>query len=69
MFSFYCTYTYYILVFQDVPQLVLVGGTSCLTGIEKEIEQLTKIPTYKPQNPLFVTPLGIALNCVAEEDI
>ena len=54
---------------QDVPQLVLVGGTSCLTGIEKEIEQLTKIPTYKPQNPLFVTPLGIALNCVAEEDI
>lgn len=50
---------------QDVPQLVLVGGTSCLTGIEGEISRLTGIPTYKPANPLFVTPLGIALNCRA----
>lgn len=53
---------------REVPQLVLAGGTSCLTGIEEEIEHLTGIPTYKPENPLFVTPLGIALSCVAEEE-
>lgn len=48
---------------RDVPQLVLVGGSSCLTGIENEIEKLTGVKTYKPQNPLFTTPLGIALSC------
>jgi ethanolamine utilization protein EutJ len=47
----------------DVDNLVLVGGTSCFTGIEKEIEKGTGIPTHKPKNPFFVTPLGIALSC------
>ncbi|NLL62704.1 MAG: ethanolamine utilization protein EutJ [Ruminococcaceae bacterium] len=46
-----------------VERLVLVGGSSCFTGIEKTIEELTGISTYKPNNPLFVTPLGIALSC------
>lgn len=50
----------------DVDQLVLVGGSSCLTGIEEEIEKKTGIPTHKPANPLFVTPLGIAMS--AEPD-
>jgi ethanolamine utilization protein EutJ len=47
----------------NVDNLVLVGGTSCFTGIEKEIEKSTGIPTHKPKNPFFVTPLGIALSC------
>lgn len=51
---------------QEVDMLVLVGGSSCMTGIEQEIEKLTKIATYKPKNPLFVTPLGIALSCTKE---
>ena len=50
----------------DVPQLVLVGGSSCLTGIDEEIGRLTGIRTYKPSNPLFTTPLGIALSCTEE---
>lgn len=50
----------------DVKEISLVGGTSCLTGIEKIIEKQTGIPTYKPQNPMFVTPLGIALSCTQE---
>lgn len=50
----------------DVPQLVLVGGSSCLSGIEDEIGRLTGIQTYKPVSPLFTTPLGIALNCTEE---
>ena len=50
----------------NVEQLVLVGGSSCLTGIEGVIEKMTGIPTYKPANPFFVTPLGIALGCTDE---
>lgn len=50
----------------DVKELYLVGGTCCLTGIESIIEKRTGIPTFKPDNPMFVTPLGIALNCTQE---
>lgn len=46
-----------------VENLFLVGGTACLTGIENIIEKTTGIKTYKPKNPMFVTPLGIALSC------
>jgi len=47
----------------DVKEISLVGGTCCLTGIEKIIEKRTGIYTHKPLNPMFVTPLGIALSC------
>ncbi len=50
----------------DVQEICLVGGTCCLTGIEKIIEKKTGIYTHKPQNPMFVTPLGIALSCTQE---
>ncbi len=47
----------------DVKSISLVGGTACLTGIEEIIQNYIKIETYKPRNPMFVTPLGIALSC------
>jgi len=50
----------------DVKEISLVGGTCCLGGIEKIIENQTGIYTHKPQNPMFVTPLGIALSCTQE---
>jgi ethanolamine utilization protein EutJ len=50
----------------DVGEISLVGGTSCLAGIEGIIEKKTGIYTHKPKNPLFVTPLGIALSCTQE---
>ncbi|MGF2942234.1 ethanolamine utilization protein EutJ [Enterococcus xiangfangensis] len=50
----------------EIDELYLVGGTACLTGIEEIIEAKTKIKTYKPHNPMFVTPLGIALSCTDE---
>lgn len=50
----------------DIDTVVLVGGSSCLSGIEKIVEKNTGIRTLKPDNPLFVTPLGIALNCTRE---
>jgi ethanolamine utilization protein EutJ len=52
----------------DVKEIYLVGGTCCLQGIEKVIAKRTGLPTFKPQNPMFVTPLGIALNCKQETD-
>lgn len=51
----------------DVQEISLVGGTCCLSGIEDIIEKQTGIFTHKPQNPMFVTPLGIALGCTQEE--
>lgn len=50
----------------DVREISLVGGTCCLDGIEGIIEKQTGIATYKPKNPMFVTPLGIALSCRQE---
>lgn len=50
----------------DVNEIYLVGGTCCLTGFEAIIEKYVGIPTYKPQNPMFVTPLGIARSCTKE---
>ena len=50
----------------DVNEISLVGGTCCLTGIEEIIEKQTGVYTHKPRNPMFVTPLGIALSCTQE---
>lgn len=46
---------------QNIQAVYLVGGTSCFTNIEKIIETDLGLPVIKPQNPLLVTPLGIAL--------
>lgn len=51
----------------DVSEIVLVGGTAELTGIEAPIEKMLGIPVRKPNHPMFVTPLGIALGCLAGE--
>lgn len=51
----------------DVDVLYLVGGTCCFTGIEEVIEKQTGVMTRKPANPMFATPLGIALSCTQEE--
>lgn len=50
----------------SVDEISLVGGTCCLTGIEGIIEKSTGIYTHKPKNPMFVTPLGIALSCTQD---
>ena len=51
----------------QVDELSLAGGTCCFTGIEDIIEKKTGVFTHKPRNPMFVTPLGIALSCIQEE--
>jgi ethanolamine utilization protein EutJ family protein len=48
----------------SVDTIYLCGGTCCLTGIETVFEKASGIRTIKPKNPFFVTPTGIAMNCV-----
>jgi ethanolamine utilization protein EutJ len=45
-----------------VDTLYLVGGTFAYPGMDKVIEEYTGVETVLPGNPLFVTPLGIAMN-------
>lgn len=47
----------------DVKDVYLVGGTCCLKGIERVMEEVLGLPVHKPNNPLLVTPIGIALSC------
>ena len=43
-------------------EIFLVGGTCCLAGIEQVFSSELDLPVFKPENPLLVTPLGIALS-------
>ncbi len=44
-----------------VDRLYLVGGTCAYPGMDQVIEEVTGVETFLPGNPLFVTPLGIAM--------
>ena len=46
----------------DVETIYMVGGTANLKGIAAVVEEVTGIRTVVPVQPLFVTPLGIAMN-------
>ncbi len=49
---------------ETVDQIALCGGSCCLTGIEQVFQaQLPGKEIWKPEKPLLVTPVGIALNC------
>jgi ethanolamine utilization protein EutJ len=47
---------------RSVPSVTLVGGASAFAGMADVVAEYTNIPTWVPPNPLFVTPLGIALH-------
>ena len=47
---------------RNVPSIVLVGGASAFPSMAEVVQDYTQIPTWVPPNPLFVTPLGIALH-------
>lgn len=46
----------------DVDQITLVGGTALFPGIAEVIEEVIGRPTQVVHNPLFVTPIGIAMH-------
>ncbi|HLO27623.1 MAG TPA: ethanolamine utilization protein EutJ [Anaerolineales bacterium] len=45
-----------------VERIYLVGGTCAYPGMSEVIQEITGVETVLPGNPLFVTPLGIAMN-------
>jgi ethanolamine utilization protein EutJ len=46
---------------RSVERLYLVGGACAFPGMDRVIEEVTGVPTCLPGKPLFITPLGIAL--------
>ena len=53
----------------NVQSLTLVGGTSAFPGMGQVIQDFTGIPTAVAEQPMFVTPLGIAIYDGAMSDI
>lgn len=45
-----------------VDKIYLVGGTCAYPGMNEVIQEVTGIEAVLPGNPLFITPLGIAMN-------
>jgi ethanolamine utilization protein EutJ len=50
-----------------VPTVCLVGGTVAFPGFARVVEEASGLNTVVPVSPLFVTPLGIAMNAPAHE--
>ncbi|MDO5516310.1 MAG: ethanolamine utilization protein EutJ [Clostridium sp.] len=48
----------------DVPAIYIVGGASSFKEFNKVFEKEIGIKTIKSNEPLLVTPLGIAMNCI-----
>lgn len=46
----------------NVDVIYLVGGTSMFPGMGQVIERVTGVRTIVPPRPIFITPLGIAMN-------
>lgn len=47
-----------------VKTIYVVGGACCFSDFENVFKKQTGILTVKPEHPLLVTPLGIAMNCI-----
>jgi ethanolamine utilization protein EutJ len=47
---------------RSVNLITMVGGSSAFLGMADVIQEYTGIPTRVASNPLFVTPLGLALH-------
>lgn len=48
----------------DVDKIYVVGGACCFDEFESVFTKEIGIETIKPEHPLLITPLGIALNCL-----
>lgn len=50
----------------DVERIYVVGGACCFSEFQQIFEKEIGIETVKPEEPLLVTPIGIAMNCGTE---
>jgi ethanolamine utilization protein EutJ len=48
----------------DVEAIYLCGGACMLGGIGEVFETVCGVRAYVPENPILITPIGIALNNV-----
>jgi ethanolamine utilization protein EutJ len=48
---------------RNVPEIVLVGGTTKFHRTAEVVEQFTDIAAWVPDHPEWVTPIGMAMNC------
>ena len=46
----------------QIPEIALVGGTSAFYRAAEVVEEYTGIPTWVPEHPALVTPIGMAIN-------
>lgn len=46
-----------------IKSLTLAGGSAAYPGFDRVIEEYTGIPAVVAPHPMFITPLGIAMNC------
>ena len=46
----------------QVPEIALVGGTSAFYRAAEVIQEYTGIPTWVPDHPALVTPIGMAIH-------
>lgn len=49
----------------DVEKIYLCGGACRLAGVVEVFEDVCGIPALAPENPMLITPLGIAMSCPA----
>ncbi len=49
----------------DVKSIVMVGGCSAFVRMAEVVQEYTGIATHVPDNPMLVTPLGMALHDAA----
>lgn len=54
------------LVGHEVETVHLVGGACTFSGFDDVFSKVLGLEICKPEEPLLVTPLGIALNCKGE---
>ena len=47
---------------RSVDTIYLVGGTCAYPGMDQVVAEYTGVKTLLPGNPLFITPLGIAMH-------
>ncbi len=47
---------------KPIGGITLVGGAACFPGMAEVVQNYTGIQTKRPEKPLFVTPIGIAMH-------
>jgi ethanolamine utilization protein EutJ len=48
---------------REIPEIVLVGGTSKFHRAAEVVSEYTNISAWVPAHPEWVTPIGMAMNC------